>query len=84
MIGNRVIPEVTPRLETGALRAGSDFTGAFIRGDDAQGFLLSLKVVIQAFDQSGIADGELWCALNELRYLGNIFERVFEKEVVER
>ena len=35
------------RPETGAMRFGSDWTGAFIRGDDAFGYALALEVLIK-------------------------------------
>lgn len=47
VIPARELDEITPRIETGNLRFGSDWTGVFIRGDDAFSFGMSLKRIVE-------------------------------------
>lgn len=39
----RQLPEQEPRVETGAVRFGSDWTGTFLRGDDSFGYAIQLR-----------------------------------------
>jgi hypothetical protein len=43
------MPEKAPanRPETGAMRFGSDWRGAFIRGDDAFGYAQALEIILK-------------------------------------
>lgn len=38
----RVLPEQSPRVETGPVRFGDDWTGVFIRGDNAFGYIMAI------------------------------------------
>lgn len=42
----RQLPEQTPRVETGAIRFGKDWTGTFLRGDDSFGYALQLRYLL--------------------------------------
>jgi hypothetical protein len=44
----RTMPAVEPRVETGPLKFGDDWTGVFIRGDDAMFTADMLRKVLQA------------------------------------
>lgn len=44
MTAVRVLPAQTPRVETGPVRFGDDWTGVFIRGDNAFAYLLALGI----------------------------------------
>jgi len=41
----REFPKQEKRVETGVVRFGDDWPGVFIRGDNAFGFAMSLKVI---------------------------------------
>lgn len=69
----RQIDEVSPRLETGPLRAGPDWPGVFIRGDNAQAFLISLQTVMARARETNV-NTELFFALGQLRDLEEILQ----------
>ncbi len=43
VMGIRVVPGVSPRVESGAVAFGDDWAGVFIRGDEAFGLLMYLE-----------------------------------------
>jgi hypothetical protein len=43
----RKLPEAKERVETGSLKFGEDWTGLFIRGDDAFAYSLLLENVLE-------------------------------------
>jgi hypothetical protein len=44
----RTMPAVEPRVETGPLKFGDDWTGVFIRGDDAMFTADMLRKILEA------------------------------------
>ena len=42
----RNLPEQSPRVETGTVKFGDDWTGVFIRGDNAFGYAQSLRALV--------------------------------------
>lgn len=58
----RELPEQTPRVETGPTRFGDDWTGVFIRGDNAFGFCMYLDIAIAHLREKGCTDDALLVA----------------------
>jgi hypothetical protein len=50
----RKLPAVKERVETGNLKFGDDWTGLFIRGDDAFAYALFLEKVLE--DKADVLD----------------------------
>jgi hypothetical protein len=42
----RLIPHTGPRVETGPVKFGDDWTGVFIRGDNAFGMAMGLRALL--------------------------------------
>lgn len=55
--GGNVIPDpvvaLAPRVETGAVQFGDDWTGLFIRGDDAFALMMAIDSLEHHFNRSG-------------------------------
>jgi hypothetical protein len=74
----RQLNGVVPRLETGPLKAGQDWTGLFLRGDEALGLRSSLKTFIDAHRGDKVDEIELALAIRELDWLYELLGQVQE------
>lgn len=45
--GVRYLPKQEPRVETGNVQFGDDWTGLFLRGDTCAGFVMDLQTVLE-------------------------------------
>lgn len=52
----RELPAVEKRVETGPVRFGDDWTGVFIRGDNAFGLLAHLCPMIETMPKDSLSD----------------------------
>lgn len=74
----RHLNEVMPRLETGPLKAGTDWPGFFLRGDEALGLRHSLKTFIDAYRGNTPDEVALALAIRDLEYLYEVLGKVRE------
>jgi len=76
----RQFPEEVNRVETGPVRFGTDWTGLFIRGDNAYGYALHLQWAIDTLSKlpaTGIQDH---ITLRGLRDLQKDLESVLDAQ----
>jgi hypothetical protein len=71
-------PLVSTRVNTGAVRFGNDWTGLFIRGDEAFGFMLQIRQVVGILADH--PDAEVSNALSLLSYYADMID----EQVIER
>lgn len=63
----RVLPAAEPRVETGPVRFGDDWTGVFIRGDNAFAWILALDHVMAEAKRGELHDLLQMAVLEGLR-----------------
>lgn len=54
----RQLPAQSPPVETGPIRFGNDKTGVFIRADNALGFSITLRNLLQDIPQASVWLGQ--------------------------
>lgn len=62
----RELPALAERPETGPMKFGSDWTGVFIRGDNAMYFAHAIKIALQFGVQPANLSGDTEGTLSEL------------------
>lgn len=77
-LGVRQLDAVEPRVETGPVAFGQDWTGLFIRGDGCFMYASAARVALAKLDELPAGDPQMAMARGMLRGLAEMLEQTRE------